>query len=218
MAASRHQGSQDDRGKVRLRYMEVEVEGSNHTLLESIRQITSAIPAQKVVVRQLLPTDAVPTGGHVEGADVEPVSSQDSEVVTADVEATDDGGSSEPPAKRQRNGSRPSKPPPLAPDLNVEDGPMPLRTFCETTNVTNASPVSDKAIAIATWLREHRNRSMGPSEFYTCCKFLDWSRPTDPTQPMRNLKRDNKLASGEESGTYVLTMLGEKHFRELRRN
>ena len=50
----------DDKGKVRIRFMEVELEGSNETLLEGIRNITSAMPQTVVVNAKQIPASPRP--------------------------------------------------------------------------------------------------------------------------------------------------------------
>jgi hypothetical protein len=109
------------------------------------------------------------------------------------------------------------KAPPLSEGLEVLTGTMPLPDFCTGLNITKDSPISDKVIVVATWLKEDRGRpQIDASDLYTCCKAMDWSPPIDVTGPMRNLKREDKLAS-KERGKFELTMLGEKHFRELKK-
>ena len=56
MASSKHLLS--DHGKVRVRYMEFDLEGSNETILEGIREITAAMPS-RVVIREAQPGGAV---------------------------------------------------------------------------------------------------------------------------------------------------------------
>jgi len=70
---------------------------------------------------------------------------------------------------------------------------------------------------IPTGLKEHRQLpEMSASDFYTCCKYMDWDPPADPTSPMRKLKRSQKLDSTDR-GKFHLTIHGEKHFRALRK-
>jgi hypothetical protein len=206
--------SDDDHGKVRVRFMEFDLEGSNQTILEGIREITAALPG-RTVVREVAPgTIKLLQNPAVAPAVAQPEIADFGDTAARDGEQGPERAASSPKPRQPR---APAKPPELSTDLRPEDSPMPVREFMETTQVTPESSVSDQVIAIATWLKEHRQRNeMSGANFYTCCKFLDWSPPSDPTSPMRNLKRDQKLASAGK-GEFSLTLLGEKHFRDLKK-
>ncbi len=214
MASSKHQAS-DDKGKLRLRFMEVEIEGSNETLLESIRQITAAT-GTKTVVREVgraasaraLPAPAVSdeSGLPADGADVGPGDELDDETATTASAAP----------KRVRR-PRVSKAPALSTTLRLADEPNPLKEFCETTKITAKSSIIDKAVVVATWLRDHRQLTqMTAGDLFTCCKFMDWDPPLDTTAPMRHLKREKQMTSSGR-GKFSLSLLGDKHFKELRK-
>lgn len=206
----------DDKGKVRVRFMEVEIEGSNETLLEGIRNITAAMPSQTVIVQKQVPalraarqlTESIPSdaGGEPE---TEP---DDREEVLAE----EDPPSEEASPRPNRSPRRPPKAPRLSTNLRLNEEPTPLRAFCESTKVTKSSSIMDQTIVIATWLKEHRQTdSMSAGDLFTCCKEMDWSPPTDATSPMRNLKKAHKM--NLNNGKYSLTIVGDKRFRELRK-
>lgn len=205
----------EDKGKVRIRFMEVELEGSNETLLEGIRSITAAMPSQARIVHKQLPTRtqpsqmiAAPAAGADASADGDPGYEEIGEEQAESVAIPE-------PAKRAR--VRAPKAPALSENLRLDEQPMPLRSFCEATNVTPASSITDKAIVVATWLKEHRQQvSMSAGDLFTCCKFMDWEPPTDVTSPMRKLKGVQKMSS-PEPGVFTLTLIGDKHFRSLRK-
>ena len=56
---------------------------------------------------------------------------------------------------------------------------------------------------------------MSGSDFYTCCKFLQWPYPADITQTMRGLKHADKLDGTRNK--YTLTIIGEQHFDALKK-
>jgi hypothetical protein len=205
----------DDKGKVRIRFMEVELEGSNETLLEGIRSITAAMPSQARIVHKQLPTRAqssqmiaAPAADADASAESDPGYEDVSEEQTESVVMPE-------PAKRAR--VRAPKAPALSENLRLDEQPMPFRSFCDTTHITAASSITDKAIVVATWLKEHRQQAlMSASDLFTCCKFMDWEPPTDVTSPMRKLKGVQKMSS-PEPGAFTLTLIGDKHFRSLKK-
>jgi hypothetical protein len=110
----------------------------------------------------------------------------------------------------------PAKAPLLVDDLDMEGQPTPFAAFIASTTLNKDSAIGDKAIVIATWLRDHRQRpDIGPRELYTVCKLMDWDPPTDTTSPMRNLKREDKMRSTKR-GRFELTLVGDKHYKTLR--
>lgn len=144
----------------------------------------------------------------------EPESGTDDETLLDSIEDADESPAPPTPSPRPRRQRNAPRPPEIDNSLRPDDDPMPLREFCNSfkDELTDL----DKAVIIATWLKEHRGiDGMNASHFYTCCRFMDWSPPTDLTTPMRNLKHSKKMDSSER-GVYHLTILGEKHLRELR--
>jgi hypothetical protein len=201
--------------------MDIEMDGSNETLLEGIRQIATAMQSRAVVkhVGSAGAPKVLTNGNGASAPDQADVT--ELELSQDEHDGSDSAGVSQeveaPVAPKPRAPRSAPKAPPLSEGLEVLTGAMSLPEFCAGLNITKDSPISDKAIVIATWLKENRARpQMDASDLYTCCKAMDWSPPIDMTSPMRNLKRDDKLAS-KERGKFELTMLGEKHFRELKK-
>jgi hypothetical protein len=218
MAASKNRP--DDKGKVRIRFMEVELEGSNETLLEGIRSITAAMPSSTThtrVLQKQLPPRSQPTQlasappGELDGG-------EDSERTSEDLdEVADDCVTEQREQPKRTRAQRAPKAPQLSENLRMDEQPMPFSEFCEGTAIAAESSIMDKAIVIATWLKEHRQQdSMSASDLFTCCKFMDWAPPADVTSPMRNLKHDKKMNSAGR-GLFTLTVLGDKHFRNLKK-
>ena len=157
----------EDKGKVRIRFMEVELEGSNETLLEGIRSITSAMPSQTVVVQKQIP--AKPFRGLASNAgasEAEPASEQFEEEASEQVEDAAPESAAKESSPRARPPRSAPKIPELVETLRVDDEPVPLRTFCEQSGISAGDlKDSDKAIIVAVWLKEHRSLSeFGPNE------------------------------------------------------
>ncbi len=210
----------DDKGKVRIRFMEVELEGNNETLLEGIRNITSAMPQTVVVNAKQVPARA-PTKAIASGPAFSPEHQEEETDVAQEAEANEiaeERPTVEKESRRAR-GPRPAgKIPPLAENLNIDGDPMPLRQFCLALKPLEELSDLDKTVAVAMWLKEHRQiDEVGASELYTCYKFMDWAPPIDPTSPMRNLKNKTQKMDISSPGKYRLTTLGERHYRGLRK-
>jgi hypothetical protein len=218
---NKNRGGDDNNGKVRIRWMEVEVEGSNETIMDGIRQITSTMPT-KVIRRQVgngVAPKALSNGAGSEATD----ESESAFEEAAEEEAHADADSEETPAsglKRPRGPRSVAKSPPLAENLHPNDDPS-LKGLVGQTTVTGESSDADRTIVIATWLKEDRKQdSINASELFTCCKFLGWPPPIDPTAPMRTLKRsgDQRMRSVKgKPGTFQLTSLGDQHFVTLKK-
>jgi hypothetical protein len=218
MAGSKHFHG-EDKGKVRVRFMEVELEGSNQTLLEGIRHITSAIPAQ-VIVKQVSgrtsPVRSLGNGGEMAADAAATVDARDLDGGDAgDANGDETEVSEVAPISTPKKPRTAPKAPALATNLREGDSPT-LQEFCVEVHLSPDADAQDRAIVVATWLKETRGISeMGASEFYTCCRLMDWTLPTDLTSPMRKLKGQKKMDSSEP-GKWFLTLLGEKHFKSLK--
>jgi hypothetical protein len=185
------------------RFMEIEVEGSNDTLLEGIRQITSGIPASRVL------TTRAPSSGKASGTAEQFVDDDDDEPQDEEFDAEVEGELPvEQTPRRQRAARSVPKPPEVPKDFDV-DSPVSLREFVEKhTSLTKESSNLDMALGLAMWLKEHRNAEIGAVQLYTCCSILRWTLPPDYSSPLRNLKKSQRLAKGSEKGMYALTVVG----------
>ena len=119
-----------------------------------------------------------------------------------------------PPVEIKRHRTAP-KIPALNQQLSPGTAPS-LTDFVATTKVNKDSPSSDHAIVISMWLRQARQHAeMSGSDFYTCCKFMQWPYPTDITSTLRALKHADKLSGTRNK--YKLTIIGEQHFDTLKK-
>jgi hypothetical protein len=82
----------------------------------------------------------------------------------------------------------------------------------------NLSPKSDlkKYLVIALWYKDHlKIAEINVRHWYTALKYLKWTMPDDPAQPIRDLVRQDKLSKGKESGLYFINHIGEKDLESL---
>ena len=118
----------------------------------------------------------------------------------------------EPEAKPARK--RSAAPPKIVESIRAHEAPVPFKEFVGTRNF---STNIDKTVAIATWLRDHRQvEKFGVNELYTCFRMMDWSVPVDPGQPLRNAANTNcQCLRFEGNGLYSLTTHGMKKYDEI---
>lgn len=189
----------NDKGKVKFRVVEFELEGTNASLQESLRGIAAALNrSNSVQTRAPHVLPAAPEKSiHAEDAAVEQQGDLFDRVEpTSELE---DGGENATPQKR-------NYPKPNFMDELDTKSPMPLKEFCEAHNT---GKLNRKYLVIARWLKEHRGiTDITIHHVFTCFRTLGWNTPEDVTQPMRSMKKQAWFAAGQSAGTYRLTNAG----------
>jgi len=178
-----------EKGKIKIRFFEVELEGSDETLLESVRSATSLANrgAAPRPMKQITAPAREGNGGSGAGAPTE-------ESVIVDEEATDS-----PPVEAPS--SRTKKPrhyrAPNVLDLDLKSGPVPLESFFQSKQ---PGDTMKQYLVIAAWLKEHRNTSrVNVDHIYTCLKALGLGAQRDVAQPLRSGKSLGYYGNSEET-------------------
>lgn len=178
----------DDKGKVKFRFIEFELEGLNSTIEESIKNIVHSMNRGGPTAQRQLPSRAgstsqsvMPHNGASEGADVplELDSQLDLELEESSQESKTAGGSS----SKLRRYTQPT----FLNDLDLDSGATPFKTYAEKQN-----PKSDnrRYLVIAGWLKKQRNLDViSPDHVYTCNQKMGWRTQKDVGQPFRYMKR-----------------------------
>ncbi|MHB1743955.1 MAG: hypothetical protein ACYCPO_01450 [Acidobacteriaceae bacterium] len=173
----------DDKGKVKFRFVEFELEGLNSTIEESIKNIVhsmsrnSTMPSRTLVARQTTQT-TLPLANGDGHADLDPEQEAALEGAMDEIEA---GEPARP--KTPRRYTVPS----FLSDLDMDSGDMPFKTFAE-----QQAPKSDnrKYIMIAAWFKKYRSLdTVGPDHVYTCNQKMGWKTQKDVGQPFRYMKK-----------------------------
>lgn len=199
-----------DKGRVKVRVIEFEMEGSNQTLRESIRDIVGAIGRSQIQRPAQL---AAPSR---DGAAARAAPTDSDEVVDAEIaqgdgadfpEETDSGGGS----RRQRF----LRTPKVLDDLDLVTGPMSLKEFLEKLN-----PTSDinRYAAIAYWLKEVRNvEEVTADHIHTGYKTMKWATPADASARLRQMKGTayGYVSKGTKPGAYKFNHVGDGHVEGL---
>lgn len=212
---ARYEKGRDDTGRIKVRVIDFEVEGSNATLQASLRDFAAALrgaggarPLSATPARPMLPTNGDAPDGQAEPA---------AEVEFAEVDAT--GDTEEPVAEPRRtrvNGQRRYTKPNVI-DLDLTSGDMPLKTYIEQKGEPKGH--ADRYLVIATWLKEFRQtEAVTQDHMYTCYKHMDWNTPRDASEPLRFLKKNDSMYKGTERGSYIINHIGENAVRQMGKN
>jgi hypothetical protein len=190
----------NNKGRVKLRVIEFELDGSDSTLQESIKGILSAINTRSnnTTAPAALTTKNIPDSREPEADSDNGIDGADFDSVTPEAETTTVR------EKKQRSFKTPQ-----ILDIETQNGAMPLKTFCEEKKATTGTDAR-KYLVIAAWLKEYRNLpDVGADHIYTCYRAMGWHPPKDVSLPFRNMKSQNGwFGSGQERGTYAINHVG----------
>lgn len=196
-------GDSSDKGKVKVRVIEFEMEGSNQTLRDSIQNIVGAIGRTPQVVRI-----AGPAAGQASTATVNDATVAGSEEIVLDDEFVPTEPGSDTTAQRStrpRRAARVKSPKPVSADLR--SGPMPLKTF-----LAKSPPAIEKRYTlIAYWFKKYQNvKEVTADHIYTAFLEMGWTNlPKDAGQPLRSLKTTGWFDKGTGGGAYEINHIGE---------
>jgi hypothetical protein len=190
-----------DHGKVKVRVIEFEMEGSSQNLRDSIRDMVAAIGRSQQIVR--VPTPLVQQLTKDSGAGTAHDTSDVIIDVPDDVEAQDTEPESSKTASRAQRKLKTPKPV----SVDFRNGPMPLKTF-----LAKAPDVVDKRYAlIAHWFKKYLNTNeITQDHVYTAYLEMGWTNyPKDVGQPLRALKGQGWFDKGGGGGAYAINHIGE---------
>jgi hypothetical protein len=197
-------GHREDQGRVKVRIVEFELEGSNASIQESLRSLSSSLRTTKgETVISIPPTRSVPAAleqpSSANGGFSDPID-------TLLVQPAPENG-----RPKQNADSKPRSKIVRSPgvlELDLAAGPVPLEQFCHSK-----SPDSDPAkyLVIVFWLKKYLNLpSVTVDHIHTCYRHMGWNTPRIPVQPLRDLKsRRQWLNKGEGVGEYAINHIGE---------
>jgi hypothetical protein len=211
---AREEKTGGDKGKVRVRVIDFEMEGNNQTLRESIRDIVGAIGrGGNQIVRAVQHTGiAAPKPNQSDGAidsgtteelidasqrdDTDALIGEDSSTVT------------------QARARKPKKGRALkVVDIDLTSGAVPLKTYLEKA----PDALERRYLLIANWLKKYRQIEVVTAEhIYTAYMAMGWTTlPSDPVKPFRNAKEDGVFEKADGNGSYKLTHIGDMKALEL---
>jgi hypothetical protein len=194
-----------DKGKVKVRVIEFEMEGSNSTLQESIRNIVGAI-GKAQVVRVVTPALQDKKANGQEHGPIE-----DEEEIVAE---QDDDGAADDEAIPIPRARRPRKVKPLkVVQVDLTQGEMPLKQFLASA----PAALEKRYILIAYWFKSQRQIDViNPDHIYTAYMAMGWTTlPRDPGKPFRNAKEDGAFDRVEGESMFAITHIGEMKAMEI---
>lgn len=198
-----------DKGKVKFKYVEFELEANDVTLQESLRNIATAImrgngTPQKQVSGKAAPQIAVVGDGGEPQAD-EAVEEQDIETVAAAASST---------IPRVR---RTLPTPKIINDVDFTGASKPLKDFCAKAKLDENTTITRRYLAIAYWYKHYGNTGQVTMDhIHTAFRHMKWSTPADAASPLRDLKQKNQwLNKGEGKGAYAINHIGENEIIEM---
>lgn len=192
-------------GKIRVFLFELE--GTDETLLESVRSIAGAVNrtfsnTTQVVTKVLAP----PTNGEK----VEDLSAEAELHESIEEDENTPITSSMPKNKRARRRTTPE----IIPDLDLTSGSSSLKSFCEKKNPDNDTL---KYLVIAIWLRDNRDlKEVSINHVYTCYRLMGWSNPEDFGRVFQNAKPKGYFTKGSSKGSWAITHIGENRVTEMK--
>ncbi|RYF46431.1 MAG: hypothetical protein EOO38_14140 [Cytophagaceae bacterium] len=198
--------SDGQNGKVKVRIIEFEMEGSDLSLQESLKSIAAALSRPNVVVASR-PSARIESQKGAGQAQDEDAVMDDSFVNDEYVEDSTLEASAPVVVRRQRKTSRPVAPNLVA--VRFDDGNP---TFAEF--VADRDPRNDmqKYICAAYWLKIYKDvHEVSIDHIYTAYRSQGWALPATAIQPMRELAatRDGRFSKGIEKGHYAINHIGE---------
>jgi hypothetical protein len=209
MGRNGDKGRGGETGKVKFRIIELEMEGGDATLQESLRSIAAALSRPsgsgqqpRVLTRKtdipVLEVKSDPKGDEPQEIDTTSTEEDSGEHVTR-------------APQKPRVPRRPSALKVL--DLDLKSGDPNLVKFCESKK---SNSDANKTLLIAAWLQKQlKIDEIGADHINTCFRFIGWEVPSDPTAPLRGMKLQGWFNSGSSKGLYTITHIGLNEVEKL---
>lgn len=204
----RRDHSDRDKGRVKFRFIEFEMDAGDPTLQDTLRQITAAMGK-----------------GTASGA--RPVESTVSQVPSAQEKAAllnadgafENNGQPTTESENSSTSARPTRRPsaPRSPkilDLPMKEAKEPLGDYIARKSPSDSD--RDRYLAIAGWLKENLGLTeVTMDHIHTCYRLLEWQTPKDASSPFRNMKKEGWFSKGQGTGYYGLTHVGENRIMKM---
>lgn len=201
----------EEKGRVKFRLVEFELDGSNPQIEQSIKNIVSsithnssssigrALPSKPAEVRPLQVAEPDP-----------PKQDQDaSDLATGQAVAT----TAPSPAVTRSKGIRHYTSPKFLGDLDLDSGDTSFKAFAERIEPTSHN---DRYLTAAAWFQRYRGvESISVDHVYTCYQKMGWQSQKDVGQPFRVLKKTKSYFEHPSKGLWKITHIGLDRVSEL---
>jgi hypothetical protein len=194
----------DDRGKVKFRFVEFEMEGGSANLEQTIKNIAHAIISGNAPMRTQIPQRQInqaapppdPNGAGEREVEVE---HEMIDPTAADGDGT--GGPQGPRTTAKRKYTAPT----FLQELDLDTAPS-LKGF-----VDEYGPSSDneRYLVIAAWFKQHRGLdAIGIDHIYTAFQKIGRKSQKDIGQPFRWMMRNKSYFTSSQRGMFAITHIG----------
>ena len=196
--------TQERAGRVKIRLIEFEVEGSDNSIQESLKSIAAAL--NRSTASHPYKTRLVTNQAGQDFDDYEEVEDPEEEAEEQPLEGT--------ATRAPRVQKRPATPNIL--DINFADVSPTLKEF-----VAEKGPkqILQRYLVIAYWYKHTRGISdLTQDHFFTAFRHLQWTVPKDPSGPVKDLrhKRRTQMGAGTTPGTSTINHIGENIVLEMK--
>lgn len=195
-------------GKVKVRVIEFEMDGSDQSIADTMRTLAAAFSGGgqgAVPVHRRLKTDPAPA---LAGADAERKDELDGEY-DSDVE---DVVVKPFTVKKPRAKVTTYE---ILDDIRFDQTAVSLVDFVAQYNLKSDLK---RYLAIALWYKEElKLAEINVRHWYTAFKYLKWSMPDVPAQPIRDLRANKTLSKGTTTGHSFVNHIGEKDLAPLKK-
>jgi len=197
----------DQNGKMKVRIIEFELEGSDVSLQESLKSITAALsrPAASAPVSRVTRIEAPKHANTSSTQSMDDAEEFEEAELVEEVEV--DAPASAAPKRTRKPTKAPT--PTLLRDVRFDDVTPTFADF-----VAEKQPKSEmlKYLCVAYWLKTYKDiPEISIDHVYTAYRVMQWALPAAAVQPMRELaaNRDGRFSKGHEKGHYAINHVGE---------
>ena len=214
-----HNSTNGQSAHVKLRWMELDVEGGTVELVEGFRTFvataltrnTPVTPPPRTVAAVKPASNATTAVMDSSVATEEKIDSVDEVIADESLSGASNGTEIDRPKRR-----RVPRAPKFLSDLDLTKASVQLADFVQEKN---PDVDMDKYAVIAAWYKHHFNtEEITIDHIFTAYKALGWQArmPGDPGQTFRNLKSNkNWFDSGSKAGAYKINWNGENAVNKM---
>jgi hypothetical protein len=199
-------GSKEDKARVKFRFFDFELEGSNAALEATVRTIATTLArrdgngSSKALATSVV---AALPNGHIVDADAEVENNAD-DAVEASVQ----------PASRTKT-SRPSvEQPKFLDDLDIKSAEVPLADFISTHYVGEVD--WKRCVAIAKWFKQYMGiDTVTIDHIFTGYRIMNWTLPKRIRQPLNDATNKKQWFKRAGAGNFQITFIGEDSIQKI---
>ena len=201
--------AKEDKAKVRFRFFDFELEGSNAALESTVRTMATTLARREGngnTAKALKRAVTALPNGHVAEDEVDDIEVDDDQDGAAEAEAE--------VAARPRAATRRVVEQPKLLDIDFRSASIPLQDYVASHNVGDAD--WKRYLAIAKWFKEHMGVSaVTIDHVFTGYRTMNWKVPARVRQPLMDATSKKGWFRREGAGKYAITHIGEDEITKM---